>query len=116
MHKSLICTQKILILCWYSTKKKEEGTCTKILHLKNIDRANIVGRSDVFIYPIFWGRPPAMLLGYFDQLIASQFAYKEKQSSIYPEGLLKGKQVVCISTMKGPFFCLWLTLNNAQKY
>lgn len=69
----------------------------------------------VYIYPIFWGRPPAILLGYIDQMFASQFAYKEKAGSIYPEGLLKGKEVVCISTMKGPSFYLWLTLNNAHK-
>src|SRR5690242_12676763 len=29
----------------------------------------------VFIYPIWWGRPPAMLLGYIDQMFASNFAY-----------------------------------------
>src|SRR5690606_24716885 len=55
----------------------------------------------VFIYPIWWGRPPAMLLGYIDQMFASGFAYRD-QGGIYPEGLLKGKSVVCISTMKGP--------------
>ena len=32
----------------------------------------------VFIYPIWWGRPPAMLLGYIDQMFASEFAYKDK--------------------------------------
>ncbi|WHY66557.1 NAD(P)H-dependent oxidoreductase [Neobacillus sp. SuZ13] len=69
----------------------------------------------VFIYPIFWGRPPAMLLGYIDRMFASQFAYKDRPRSPYPEGLLKGKQVVCISTMKGPSFYLWLTLNNSHK-
>ncbi len=28
----------------------------------------------VFVYPIWWGRPPAMLLGYIDQIFASNFA------------------------------------------
>lgn len=32
----------------------------------------------VFVYPIWWGRPPAMLLGYIDQMFASNFAYREK--------------------------------------
>lgn len=68
----------------------------------------------VFIYPIWWGRPPAMLLGYIDQLFASNFAYKDKKG-LFPEGLLKGKSVVCISTMKGPTHYPLLWLNNAHK-
>ncbi len=69
----------------------------------------------VFIYPIFWGRPPAMLLGYFDQIFASNFAYKDMPGKIYPEGLLTNKSVVCISTMKGPGGYILLTLGNAHK-
>jgi len=41
----------------------------------------------VFIYPIWWGRPPAMLLGYIDQVFASNFAYKDSPGKILPEGL-----------------------------
>jgi len=69
----------------------------------------------VFIYPIFWGRPPAMLLGFFDQVFASNFAYKNVPGKLYPEGLLAGKSVVCISTMKGPANYMLLTLGNAHK-
>ncbi|SOC08357.1 NAD(P)H dehydrogenase (quinone) [Ureibacillus xyleni] len=68
----------------------------------------------VFVYPIWWGRPPAMLLGYIDQLFASNFAYKDKKG-LLPEGLLKGKSVVCVSTMKGPTHYPLLWLNNAHK-
>ncbi|MEI4769795.1 NAD(P)H-dependent oxidoreductase [Psychrobacillus sp. FJAT-51614] len=68
----------------------------------------------VFIYPIWWGRPPAMLLGYIDQLFASNFAYKDKKG-LFPDGLLKGKSVVCVSTMKGPTHYPFLWLNNAHK-
>lgn len=68
----------------------------------------------VFIYPIWWGRPPAMLMGYIDRLFASNFAYKDKRG-LFPEGLLKGKSVICISTMKGPTFYPLLWLNNAHK-
>jgi NAD(P)H dehydrogenase (quinone) len=68
----------------------------------------------VFIYPIWWGRPPAMLLGYIDQLFASNFAYKDKMG-YFPEGLLKGKSVVCVSTMKGPTYYPFFWLNNAHK-
>jgi NAD(P)H dehydrogenase (quinone) len=68
----------------------------------------------VFVYPIWWGRPPAMLLGYIDQMFASNFAYKDK-GGLLPEGLLKGKTVVCISAMKGPTLYPLFWLNNAHK-
>lgn len=68
----------------------------------------------VFVYPIWWGRPPAMLLGYIDRMFASNFAYREKKG-LLPEGLLKGKSVICIATMKGPTLYPLFLLNNAHK-
>lgn len=68
----------------------------------------------VFVYPIWWGRPPAMLMGYIDKMFASNFAYRDK-GGLLPEGLLKGKSVVCISTMKGPALYPLFWLNNAHK-
>ncbi len=69
----------------------------------------------VFIYPIWWGRPPAMLLGYFDRILAKGFAYKYHDGKVIPEGMLKNKSVTCISTMGGPTFYPKLLLNNAHK-
>jgi NAD(P)H dehydrogenase (quinone) len=68
----------------------------------------------VFVYPIWWGRPPAMLMGYIDQMFASGFAYKDT-GKMLPEGLLKGKSVICISTMKGPALYPLFWLYNAHK-
>ncbi|MBD7944912.1 MULTISPECIES: NAD(P)H-dependent oxidoreductase [Psychrobacillus] len=68
----------------------------------------------IFVYPIWWGRPPAMLIGYIDQLFASNFAYRDKKG-LFPEGLLKGKSVVCVSTMKGPTHYPLIWLNNSHK-
>jgi NAD(P)H dehydrogenase (quinone) len=68
----------------------------------------------VFVYPFWWGRPPAMLMGYIDQLFSANFAYRDKKG-LLPEGLLKGKSVVCVSTMKGPTKYPLLWLNNAHK-
>ena len=68
----------------------------------------------VFVYPIWWGRPPAMLMGYIDQLFAANFAYKDKKG-LFPDGLLAGKSVVCISTMKGPTKYPLIWLNNAHE-
>ncbi|GIO07772.1 NAD(P)H dehydrogenase (quinone) [Brevibacillus reuszeri] len=68
----------------------------------------------VFVYPIWWGRPPAMLMGYIDQMFAANFAYKDN-GGLLPEGLLKGKSVVCISSMMGPTHYPLFFLNNAHK-
>ena len=68
----------------------------------------------VLVYPIWWGRPPAMLLGYIDQMFASGFAYRDKKG-LLPEGLLKGRSVVCVSTMKGPALYPLFWLHNAHK-
>ncbi|MCK2006055.1 NAD(P)H-dependent oxidoreductase [[Brevibacterium] frigoritolerans] len=68
----------------------------------------------VFVYPIWWGRPPAMLMGYIDQLFSANFAYRDKKG-LFPEGLLEGKSVVCVSTMKGPAKYPLLWLNDAHK-
>jgi NAD(P)H dehydrogenase (quinone) len=68
----------------------------------------------VMIYPIFWGRPPAMLLGFIDRVFASNFAYRDEGKPL-PVGLLKGKEAVVISTMKGPSFYMRLLLRNAHQ-
>ncbi|AJA49947.1 NAD(P)H dehydrogenase [Clostridium pasteurianum DSM 525 = ATCC 6013] len=67
----------------------------------------------VFIYPIWWGRPPAMLLGYIDQIFASNFAYRYK--GFTSEGLLEGRSAVCISTMRGPTNYPLFFLHDAHK-
>lgn len=68
----------------------------------------------VLVYPIWWGRPPAMLMGYIDRMFASGFAYRDK-GGLLAEGLLKGKSVICISSMKGPAHYPLLWLNNSHK-
>ncbi len=68
----------------------------------------------VLIYPIYWGRPPAMLLGWIDRLFAANFAFKDENKN-FPKPLLVGKEAVCISTMKGPTFYPLFWLGNAHK-
>lgn len=69
----------------------------------------------IFIYPIWWGRPPAMLMGYIDKIFVSDFAYKKIPGKMMPEGLLKGKKTICISTMSGPTGYLKILMGNAHK-
>ncbi|MDE0640929.1 NAD(P)H-dependent oxidoreductase [Bacillus sp. CNPSo 3703] len=68
----------------------------------------------VFVYPIWWGRPPAMLLGFIDRMFAANFAYRQT-GGLLPEGLLKGKRAVCVSTMQGPTHYPFFFLQNAHK-
>ena len=68
----------------------------------------------IFIYPIWWGRPPAMLLGFFDRVFTKDFAYSQG-SGFMSKGLLGGKEVTCISTMMGPPGYIRLFLGNMHK-
>lgn len=54
-----------------------------------------------------------MLLGFIDQVFAANFAYRDQ--GLLPEGLLKGKLAVCVSTMKGPSVYSRFYLRNAHK-
>lgn len=78
---------------------------------EQILRADVV----ILIYPIWWGRYPAMLAGYIDRLFASDFAYRFQPGAILPEGMLKGRKVICISTMQGPGVYSRLFLANAHQ-
>lgn len=68
----------------------------------------------IFVYPIWWGRPPAMLMGFIDRMFASNFAYQDT-GGLLPKGMLQGRSVVCVSTMKGPTYYLQYWLYNAHR-
>lgn len=58
----------------------------------------------VFIYPLWWGRAPAILLGFFDKVFVSGFAYEHSPKALLPKGLLRNKVSTIITTQKGPAF------------
>ncbi len=67
-----------------------------------------IKKSDhiIFIYPVWWGTFPAILKGFFDQVLTSGFAYKYIPlpfpvfgAKARPYGLLKGKQATVFITM-----------------
>jgi len=96
-------------------KEKRRRDMATEAELENHRQQIMWAEKIVFIYPICWGRPPAMLLGYIDRMMASGFAYKDIEGKLFPEGLLKGREVVCISTMKGPNNYIRLFLNNMHQ-
>jgi NAD(P)H dehydrogenase (quinone) len=82
--------------------------------MKAYQEAILWAKRLVFIYPIFWSRPPAMVLGFIDRVFASNFGYKDT-GKLLPEGLLKGKEAVVVSTLKGPAFFLKVFMRNAHQ-
>lgn len=100
------------LLVFNENKRRRDMHCDP--NLEKYRQQIIWADKIVFVYPIWWGRPPAMLLGYIDQIFASNFAYRDN-GGLLPEGLLKGKSVVCISTMKGPTNYPLVFLHNAHK-
>lgn len=54
----------------------------------------------MFIFPIWWGGAPSILKGYFDKVLATEFAYKF--NGLFPQGLLKGKSAAIITTDDTP--------------
>lgn len=53
-----------------------------------------------FIYPVWWGRMPALACGYIDRVLIKGFAYDYGPSGLIK--LLPGKRVYAISTMGAP--------------
>jgi NAD(P)H dehydrogenase (quinone) len=67
-----------------------------------------IQRSDnlVFIYPIWWNGPPAILKGFLDKVFTVGFAFRYEKVPFFnfgrPIGLLEGKNAVTITTSGGP--------------
>lgn len=51
----------------------------------------------VFVYPIWFGAPPAMLKGYIERVLAAGFTYREMRLHT-PQPLLKNKLLISFTT------------------
>lgn len=96
-------------------KSERRRDMHKVPELKSYQNKITKADTIIFIYPIWWGRPPAMLLGFIDRLFATNFAYRSIEGKLRPEGLLKNKQVYCISTMEGPTGYLKFFMGNVHQ-
>lgn len=52
------------------------------------------------VFPMWWGTMPALMKGFFDRVLAYEFAYKYGENGV--EGLLKGKRAEAIVTTGNP--------------
>lgn len=59
-----------------------------------------VSSSDavVFIYPVWWTGPPAILKGWIDRVLSMGFAYGFDEKDGHPVGLLKNRKALVLNT------------------
>ena len=60
----------------------------------------------VFIHPMWWVAPPAIMKNFIDVNFAGRFAFRYVNGS--PVGLLKGKTAAVFITCDGPIWLYWL--------
>jgi putative NADPH-quinone reductase len=56
----------------------------------------------VFVYPVWWGGPPALLKGFIDRVILPGFGFRFEEGKLAPKKLLKKKSARIIETMDAP--------------
>ncbi|MBX6395610.1 MAG: NAD(P)H-dependent oxidoreductase [Alicyclobacillaceae bacterium] len=74
----------------------------------------LLRRADhiLFIYPLWWYGPPAVLKGFLDRVLVSGFAYTYKGR--VPRGLLKGKSAWVVYTADSPRWYIRLFRRDAE--
>ncbi len=61
----------------------------------------------VFVFPVWWSAPPALLKGFLDRVFLPGFAFKYREDSSQWDKLLKGKSARLIITSDAPVFWLY---------
>ncbi|KKR20829.1 MAG: NAD(P)H dehydrogenase (Quinone):NADPH-dependent FMN reductase [Parcubacteria group bacterium GW2011_GWE2_39_37] len=70
----------------------------------------------VFVFPVWWMAPPALMKGFFDRIFLPGFAFKYHQGYPFLEKLLKGRSARLIVTMDShPLLNLLLYRTNGYK-
>ena len=67
----------------------------------------------VFIHPTWWGRPPAMLSGFAEQVFGAGWAYSYKNGRPVPG--LSGKRALVITTYGSPWSLVRHTTGNVNR-
>ncbi len=55
-----------------------------------------------FVFPVWWGGPPALLKGFLDRLMQPGFAFQYRKGKAFPEQLLRGRSADMLVTMDTP--------------
>lgn len=89
----------------YSERMPEDKVITTSQEL--IKRADHV----VFAYPMWWGAPPSLFMGWVARVFTPGFSYR-LTNPISPERLLRGKTADIIITSRAPRFAWWFVGNS----
>ncbi|MGN6486613.1 MAG: NAD(P)H-dependent oxidoreductase [Devosia sp.] len=65
-------------------------------------------------YPVWWGNVPALLKGFFDRTLYSEFAYRYHDEDPLWDKLLKGRSGRIVTTSDAPAAWLWLQYRNSD--
>ena len=68
----------------------------------------------VIFYPIWWGAVPALLKGFFDRTLYSEFAYRYHDKDPFWDKLLKGRAAHVITTSDAPTPWIWWQYRNSD--
>lgn len=63
----------------------------------------------VFVFPIWWASPPALLKGFIERVFMPGFAFKYRENNLSCDKLLTGRSSRMIVTSDDPIF--WIYLN-----
>ena len=66
----------------------------------------------IWVYPVWWGIPPAIMKGFIDRLFLPGLAYEYQEGKPFPKPLLKGKTSEIIYTMDTPVWYYKLAYKN----
>ncbi|USG63335.1 NAD(P)H-dependent oxidoreductase [Brevibacillus ruminantium] len=91
-------------------KKRSEMKCDKVMKKYQ----DLVREADhmIFLYPLWWYGPPAILKGFFDRVFVSGIAYTYEGA--LPKGLLKAKSAWVMYTCDSPGWFVQIIRRNAE--
>jgi NAD(P)H dehydrogenase (quinone) len=70
----------------------------------------------VWVYPVWWGGPPALLKGFIDRVFLPGFAFKKRENSLWWDKLLTGRSARVICTLDQPAWYYWLVNGRPTYY
>ncbi|MEI6650461.1 MAG: NAD(P)H-dependent oxidoreductase [Candidatus Moraniibacteriota bacterium] len=79
----------------------DRGMSTTDVKVRELQEKIAAEREFMFIYPTWWSNVPAILKGFYDRVFSRGFAFRYRSNG-FPEGLLKGKRALVITTSGGP--------------
>lgn len=63
----------------------------------------------VWIFPVWWGGPPAILKGFLDRIFLPGYAFNKREGSLWWDKLLTGKSARVINTLDQPaWYYRWI--------